>query len=181
MGVAPETVLSQVDAFFPEARAIGLLVGPSTSPESEAALTRAAGEVGVTLSVVRVSAAREVRGALHQAPALDALWLVPDTDLLSATTWRTVLDETWRRKIPLLVDTAVLVRAGGAFAVVPDPAAVASAAIGQIERILQGERPSDLGVVTAEGRLVAVNNRALDAIDVGFDPLLRDFVDLFMQ
>jgi putative tryptophan/tyrosine transport system substrate-binding protein len=180
MGVAPETFLSQFVSFFPDAGTIGVLLGPGTSAERERALTRAAEEVGVKLVPQRVAAAREVRGALHRAPALDALWMIPDTTLLSPNTWRSVLEETQRRRIPLLVDTTVLVRAGGAFAVVPDPDAVAAAAVAQVERLLAGELPSDVEVATAEGRLVAVNVRALEQVGADFDPLLRDFVDVLV-
>ncbi len=181
MGVAPETFLSQFAAFFPADRSIGLVLGPGTSTEQESALTRAGAEVGVGLIPIRVGGVSDVRRALHRAPPLDALWLVPDVDLLAPTTWRTLIEESQRRKVPLLVDTAVLVRAGGAFAVVPDPQAIATAAVGQVERVLSGELPQNLAIVTAEGRLVVVNNAALDSIGAEFDPLLRDFVDVFLQ
>ncbi len=181
MTVPPETTLSQFVAFFPDAKQIGVVAGPALGADAEADLVRAAGDVGVTLEILRVAAARDVRGALHGARDIDALWLLPEVDLLTATAFRTLLEEARRRQLPLMVDTPTLVRAGATFAVVPDPVGVGQQAAGMVQVILDGAYPSDIEPEAPLGRKVALNRRALEQAGLVFDPLLADFVDILVQ
>ncbi len=181
MAVPPETTLSQFVAFFPDAKRIGVVGGPALGAEAEADLVRAAGDVGVTLAILRVEGGRDVRGALHAARDIDALWLLPEVELLTPNVFRTLLEDSRRRQLPLMVDTPTLVRAGATFAVVPDPVGVGQQAAGMVQVILDGAYPSDIDREAPLGRKVALNRRAMEQAGLVFDPLLADFVDILVD
>lgn len=181
MAVPPETTLSQFVAFFPDAKRIGVVAGPALGADAEATLVAAAGDVGVTLEILRVADGGEVRGELHRARDIDALWLLPEVDLLTANVFRTIQEEARRRQLPVMVDTPTLVRAGATFAVVPDPVSVGRQAAGMVQVILDGAYPSDIEPEAPVGRKVALNRRALEQAGLVFDPLLADFVDILIQ
>ena len=181
LSVPPETTLSQFHAFFPDVATVGVVAPAGLSAAREAELVAASEAVGVGVSVLRVDGTRALRGVLHRARDIEAVWWVPSADLLTSTAWRTVLDETRRRQLPLLVDTTTLVRAGGTFAVAPDPVAVGQQAAALTQRILAGDLAADLPMEAPGGRLVALHRTALAQAGWTIDPLLADFVDVLVH
>ncbi len=182
MTVEPEIYLSQFVGFFPEVSSIGVLRGPSTSDEQMGRIYAAAKAVGVEVVVKSVDSPRKVRAAFHEiTPEVDALWLRPDREILTRESFRALTDETHRRRIPLLVDTDNMVRAGGLFAVMPSYEGLGRQAAAMSKRIADGTAPSLIEVEEPNEVLVVLNLRAVRNAEIAFEELLLDFVDLVIE
>ena len=174
----PIAFLSQTQAFFPDVKKIGWIQGPSVSAFRVAELRGAAEAVGVELVIETVTGPKQVRKVLDSlAPRVDAVWVPPDRDVLTAETFRMLTEESRRRKLPLLVPTDNMVRAGGLFAVVPDAAGVGQDAASAAIAILEERSPGEHITYPAQLR-TALNLQTLDLAQIPFDRLLLDFVDV---
>ncbi|MCO4744151.1 MAG: hypothetical protein KC912_05145 [Proteobacteria bacterium] len=179
IAAAPSMYLSQLVGLFPEVGTVGVLHGTGTSKERVGAIKAAAAEVGLQLVFHSADSPRALRKSLPDlTQEVDAVWLVPDREVLTAEVFRTTVEETRRRGLPLLVDTDNMVRAGGLFAVVPDPDTVGSQAASTAMELLGGKAPSLLEIQDPESTLVVLNIGAVDEAGLSIDPLLLDFVDI---
>jgi putative ABC transport system substrate-binding protein len=180
--VSPSIYLSQLTGFFPNIHKVGVLHGPLSLPARDGTLAAAAADVGVELVLVEAREPRDVRRAfLELAPQVDALWLQADREMLDAAAFRTLSEETRRRRIPLLVETENMVEAGALFAVVPDPAGVGRQAAELVARVLEGAAPAVLPVAPPQETRVVLSNRTARLAEIPLDPLLLDFVDRVVE
>jgi len=180
--VDPVTYLSHFLGFFPSVRTIGVLRGPGVSPERIATLVAAAEQVGVTINVVDVSGPKEVRKSfVSMAPNIDAVWLQPDRDILTRESYRLLTEEARRMRVPVLVDTYNMVRAGGLFSVVPDSDSVGILAAEMVKDILSGQSPSEIEERGPRNLSVVVNMHTVEVAEIPFEQLLLDFVDVVVE
>lgn len=180
--VPPVTYLSQVTAFFPTVRTVGLLRSKDLTAEEEQLLVEAGKEVGLTLTVERVESPRAFRKAFNSlAESQDAIWLSPERGVLTPEAFRTAVEEMRRRRKPLLGDTQNMVAAGAAFAVTPSPDGVGRQAAALAERILDGAAPAILPVADPELLSTALNRRTLDAGEIPYEVLMVDFADVVIE
>lgn len=181
MTVRPVHYLAQIKTFLPQVKKVGYLRGPTMRDADVDGLRWAATEAGLQLVVMPVSSPRQVRRAFDELAAdVDALWLHPDRDFLTAESFRTLTAETRRRRMPLLVETDNMVRAGGLFAVMPDPDGIGTQAARLVKQLLEGAPPEEREQYPDQV-MVAVNARTLELAEVPFDRLLLDFVDLVVE
>lgn len=177
MAVDPVTYLSQFVSFFPDVHTIGVVRGPETPDKRILAMSAAAVEVDRELLIADAGSPREVRRVLHDlaVQGVDAVWVPPDRSVLTTSGYRGVAEEARRRHLPLLVDTASMVEAGGLFTMVPDPVGVGQQAAALVEALVRGEevaRSQD-----PERVLVVLNLRTIEAADLPFDRAMLDFAD----
>jgi len=177
--VPPAIYLSQLAGFFPEIHTIGVLQGPLATDTRVEEMQRAASFLGLELVVREADSTRSARKAFNQmAPDVDALWLQPDREMLTADLFRVLTEESRRQRLPLLVETDNMVRAGALFAVVPDPEALGLQAVAIVHRILAGE---DVEGEAPADALVVLNVGTAKSAQIPFDPLLLDFVDVVVE
>ena len=120
--VEPVTYLSQVAAFFPSLKTVGVIRSVEASPDTLSQLVSAGEAVGLKVVVRQVDSPREFRREMHQLAAeTDAVWVSAERGILTPEGFRGAVQELRRRGKPLLADTVNMVGAGAAFAVVPDP------------------------------------------------------------
>ena len=183
MDVEPVTFLSQFVGFFPDVQTIGVIRGPDTTNARMLAMTAAAVELGRELVVEEVGTGREVRGAFLSLArqGVDAMWVPPDRLALTTSGYRTISEEARRRHLPLLVDTASMVEAGGLFTVVPSAEGIGRQAAALVTKILDGASPAVLPAEDPEALLVVLNTRTLQSAELPFDQLLLDFVDVVIK
>lgn len=180
--VDPVTYLSHFLGFFPSVKNIGILRGAGTSSERTEALVDAGREVGVTMNLVEVAGPKDVRRSfVSMAPNIDAVWLQPDREILTRESYRLLTEEARRLRIPVLVDTYNMVRAGGLFAVVPDSDGVGVLAAEMVKDILAGQSPSEISERDPRDLSVVVNMRTVGASEIPFEQLLLDFVDIVVE
>jgi len=180
--VSPSRYLSQFVGFFPDVRTIGVLRGPLGTDDRMAELQGVARTLDLTLLVDEIATPRRVRRAFNDmAPKIDALWLQPDREMMTAESFRLLTEEARRRRLPLLVETNNMVRAGALFAVVPDPDGLGRQAADTTRQLLDGASPRVLPDEFPSEVLVVLNMRTLERAEIPFDPLLLDFVDVVVE
>lgn len=173
--VPPETYLSQVTAFFPKVKKVGVIRG---TEEDTRALEAAAGDVGLTLVVRKVDSPKAFRNAMNAlARETDAVWLAPGRTYLTPEGFRGAVQELRRRSKPLLADSVNMVAAGAAFAVVPDLRGVGKQAAQMAEKLLNGAAPSVIPIESPEALSTAVNLGTLRDGDIPHEALMLDFAD----
>ncbi|MFK7928901.1 MAG: ABC transporter substrate-binding protein [Myxococcota bacterium] len=181
MIAAPERSISQLASFFPELERVIVLRGPSIPNNRILAMEQAAAQVDLELVVERVREPKDVRAALTKVASKgDAVWLQADREVLDRNTYRLVVEETHRARVPLVVETENMVRAGGLFAVVPDPVGVGQKAAYLARGVLNGQKPEGEVVYADEVDLV-LNVSTVPAIAVPFEELMLDFVDIIVK
>jgi len=183
MAVQPIGYLSQFVGFFPGVERLGVIRGPGLSDKKWLEMAAAAVELGIETVEYRVSTSREVRGALVSLArqGVDALWVPPDRSVLTSDNFRTIAEESRRRRLPLLVDTRNMVEAGGLFTLSPDHEAVGRQAARLAQSMLGGTPATELPVQEPERLLVVLNTRTIERAELDFDRLMLDFVDVIVD
>jgi putative ABC transport system substrate-binding protein len=119
--VAPLGQLEQLKQVAPSAKRIGVIYEARASGAFIEEASKAAGRLGLTLVLKPVSDAKEVRGALSEiANGIDALWLLPDTHLITAEMFSFLLVTTLERQIALFGFLDSFTQAGALASVAPD-------------------------------------------------------------
>jgi len=123
--VSPEVQLDSFRRIHPAAQRLGVIYDARTWSGYLKEATQAASTRGVTLVTRSVSGAREVRSALNDiAGNIDALWLMPDPQLVTVDVFNFLLVFTLERKIALFGFFEGFTRAGALASVAPDYAAI---------------------------------------------------------
>ncbi len=127
LAASPATQLSLYRQALPVARRYGLLLGRDEhSDRLAAAATAAASEQGIELIIQRVELSREVPETLERLlPAIDALWLLPDRQVLTPQTLDVLLLASYEQRLPVLAFSEKYLAQGAALAVTPDFEAMA--------------------------------------------------------
>jgi putative ABC transport system substrate-binding protein len=181
MTIDPVTFLSQFVGFFPDVHTIGVVRGSETTDQRLLAMSAAAVEIDRKLVIAEAGGPGDLRRMVHDLSeqGVDAVWVPPDRSILTTSGYRTLADEARRRHLPLLVDTASMVEAGGLFTMTPDPQGVGKQAAALVQAILEGQpvpRSAD-----PEKLEVVLNLRTIEAAELPFDRAMLDFADRVVQ
>lgn len=178
MELPAELVLSQFQLFAPNVESIGLIVSrDNAGPDIEGAI-EAARRAGYTVVVRRVNDSSDVRkGFSRLRRQVDALWLLPDPVVVTPENFRTLRDESLRSRMPMLVYSEHLVRAGAFMAVAPDWDAVGRQAAELAGKILAGTTAAEIRPVQPDTPRVLLNGDTQEALGLKIDDVLLDFVD----
>lgn len=172
--VPPETYLSQVVAFFPEVKQVGVI---RATGDDVGHIRSAADAVGLSVQVRHVDSPREFRKALNQlARETDAVWIQPRRSYLTPAGFRSAVQEMARRQKPLLAGSTSMVTAGAAFAVVPDLDGVGRQAAEIARKLLDGAAPAVIPVEAPVELSTAVNAHTLE--EVPHEKLMLDFAEV---
>lgn len=123
--VSPDVQLGAFRRVHAGLKRLGVIYQPKVSGDYVAEAERAAGGLGISLVTRPVADARAVRSALPElAASIDALWLLPDPQLITPEMMNFLLVFTLERKLPLLGFFDSLTRAGALASVAPDYRAI---------------------------------------------------------
>ena len=140
---------------FPFITRLGLIYDPSESGETVAEARRLAKNYGFLLVERTVSRPQDIAGALKNILwEVDALWLVPDRTVANKESFQYLLESTIDRKIPLLVFSEGFVKSGAILALAPDYLGIGRQAGLLMQKVVQGQLPSALPPLYAQGSLV---------------------------
>jgi putative ABC transport system substrate-binding protein len=128
--------------------------GDRTDAAAVASADEAAKYLKVELLARSVETADELKRILREVQPGDSL-LAPETDGLDITA--AILEKSLKARIPAAFATAHWVSRGGLVSYGPDLYAQGLQAAGIVARILQGARPHDLPVESADDIALAVN------------------------
>jgi putative ABC transport system substrate-binding protein len=180
--VPPVTYLSEMNAYFPDVRKVGVIRSTRMPAEDEERMRDAAKEVGLGLDIVKVDKPRDFRKAFNRmADENDAIWISPDVSILTSSGFRAAVEEMKRRKKPLLGDTANMVTSGAAFAVTPRAEGVGEQAAQMAVRILDGAAPAIMPIADPEQLSTTLNKGLLDQAGIAYETLMVDFADTVLE
>jgi len=118
MFVPPARQARAFKAVLPSLKTVGLLYDPAQSKALAAECEAAAGQAGLTLLKSPVSSRQDVAGAARALlPQVGALWLIPDTTVVSAETFKFLVQASVSQKVPLLGFSEGMAKAGALVAV----------------------------------------------------------------
>jgi len=151
---SPESQLGAFLEVMPALRRIGVLYDPTKSAELVKAGREVAARMGVTLLERQIASPKEVSAALKEILFLfDALWLLPDTTVVTQDVFKYLLWATLDNKRPILAFSEGLVKSGSLMAVSPSFKETGKKAGEQINQILKGKTPSQLSLVYPPGQV----------------------------
>ncbi|MDY0049742.1 MAG: ABC transporter substrate binding protein [Halothiobacillaceae bacterium] len=139
----PRRQLALVRELLPQARAVGVLLGPQTRPMREG-FERSSSELGLELHFDEASDARGVVPALDRLLSRsDSILTVPDPQVFNAQTARSLLLTAYRAGRPLFAYSAAAVEAGALAAVFSAPEDIARQAAEWLEHPVADDLPQD--------------------------------------
>lgn len=178
MELPPDLVLSQFQLFAPEVERIGIIVWQGNKNPQIAEAIEAARRAGYEVVARRVARTQDVRrGFSRLRRQVDALWILPDPVVVTPQNFRTLRDEAQRARMPLLVYSEQLVRAGALMCVAPDWDGVGRQAADLAMKILGGTTAGAVRPVAPDLPRVLVNGDTQKALGMKMDDVMLDFVD----
>lgn len=178
MELPPDLVLSQFQLFAPEVHKIGIIVWQDNKNPRVTEAIEAARKAGYEVVARRVSRSKDVRkGYASLRRQVDAVWILPDPIVVTPENFRTIRDEALRSRMPLLVYSEQLVKAGAFMCVAPDWDGVGRQAAGLARKILDGTTASEVRPVSPDTPRVLINGDTQDALGMRMDEVMLDFVD----
>lgn len=137
MFVPPRETLDSLATLIPAARTVAILAGPATAwlaREAEQAATKR----GLAATLLRANSAAEALDVLRRgAPEADALWLLPDSDLLTPQVVQYAIALQLRRHLPLVGATRRHVERGALLALDYAPHEIGRRAASMAHRLLR--------------------------------------------
>ncbi len=142
----------------PEARRIGLIYGVKSGAALAREARAAAAAAHLGLIEAPVSDLQELQAkARDLVGRVDVLWMPADPTVATPEVFRYLLRQSLERRMPLLVFSEALVRAGALMAVSPDYAWVGARVADAVRRIQSGERAGDIPVAALHRTRLILN------------------------
>ena len=158
--VRPQRQLTALLDVAPEAKRVGVVYNPKDAVSLrliEQAREDAA-RVGVVLHEATAEQAAQIGDALKSLEGkVDALWLIPDPVCAAREPSQRVLEFAERHKLPVLAFASAFVQRGALVATGVDMAEQGALAAEQVMRILDGEPPESLPLLTPRRTLTFYN------------------------
>lgn len=155
---------------LPEAKRVGLLYNPEQSRALAQRYSEVASQAGLTVSRAEVANARSVAPLARALMSrVDALWLLPDSTVVTSETFPFLVQRSFEVKVPLVGFSESLCRAGALFALEVTPTEMGQRAAAAAQRLLAG------GALTVEPNLgsLCLNTRAATLLGLRLPEPLR--------
>jgi len=158
--VRPQRQLSALLDVVPEARRVGAIYNPKDAV-SQRLIEQAredAARMGVALQEATAEQASQIGDALKSLEGkVDALWLIPDPVCAAPEPSQRVLEFAEKHRLPVLAFAGAFVQRGALVATGVDMAEQGALAAEQVMRILEGEPPESLPLLTPRRTLTFYN------------------------
>ena len=152
MEVSPKKQISNFKSALPSLKNIGVVYNPGNSERRVKAGNKACQKLGIKLTEKTVSSPKEVPDAFRDlVGTVDAIWLLPDTTVLTKASFSFILKTAMEEKIPLLGFSESLVKGGALMSFSVDYRSVGKLAGGLVKKILSGVAPNTLSLASPEG------------------------------
>jgi putative tryptophan/tyrosine transport system substrate-binding protein len=173
--VRPQRQLSTLLDVAPAAKRVGVIYNPKDSVSLrwiEQAREDAA-RLGVALHEARVEQAAQIGDALRSLEGkVDALWLIPDPVCAAPDPSQRVLEFAEKHRLPVLAFAGAFVQRGALVATGVDMAEQGALAAEQVIRILEGESPESLPLLTPRRILTFYNLRTARRLNITIPDML---------
>jgi putative ABC transport system substrate-binding protein len=147
--------LAELKRLLPGARTVGLVFNPARSDAEVKGARIAADELALTLLAAPATSAAAFPEALRQLlPRAQALWLLADPTVVTADTFRLMLESAMAHRVPLVAFSDEFVRRGALLSLSPDFEAVGIEAARLARALSEGKKPSELTPAQPRFKLV---------------------------
>ena len=178
MDLPPDMVLSQFRLLAPKVEQVGILVSNTQPTAVVGRAIAAAKDVGLTATARRVGSQKQLRYETRKLlKEVDAIWLLPDPELVTPSNFHFIRREATNARAPMLVYSEPLVKAGALMCVAPNYEVVGRQAAELAPEILSGRTAGAIKVATPESPRVVLNGDTQEAIGLEIDEVMLDFVD----
>jgi len=114
----PAQQVRSITKLLPRARKLGIVYDPAQSSAVVNDYVAAAETAGLTVVKSRAGSREEVAGAVRTlANSVNALWLVPDTTVVSADTFKFMVQLSLSQKVPLIGFSKGMAKSGALMAI----------------------------------------------------------------
>ncbi len=167
--IPPAEQFRRFRQLLPKLVTVGVVYDPTRSGGLVEDARAAAKEQGLHLLGIEVHSTAEVPSAFEKILGrVDAVWLVPDTTVVTAGTFRHMVLVSLRERVPLLVFSSAFVRAGALAGVAPDYRAVGEATGRIVRAVLGGEDPAAIPIQDPPSTLL-INRRSAARLEVSLE------------
>lgn len=158
MTIAPEKQLALLHRVLPGTRRIGLLYDPKKSGLFVKRAQSAARDLRIDLLSREVTHARAVPGVLKSLKGVvDALWLIPDTTVVTPETAELIMLFSLENAVPVSAFSAKYLEMGALMSFDVNASDMGRQAGALAAKILSGTKVHDLPAVDAENPLITIN------------------------
>lgn len=174
-----EAVMTQLLMASPSIKRVGVIYHPGTSLPRIQAARKQAGALMLQLIEIPVKDGGEVRDRFDaNRHRIDALWMVPDAVAYTRSSYRTLIKQTWKHRIPFCAFSRAFVASGALLSIAPSYASVGEQLALLTRRILKdGLRPGAVGRVPPIGTNLVINQAVAKKIGLVIDPDVLDSAD----
>lgn len=178
LDVPVESQLASFRRLVPALARLAVLYDPRRSRALVDRARAAAGSLGVELVAQAVLSADDVPAAFREASrSVDGVWLIPDSTVVNRDSFEFILHATAERRLPLMVFSEPMVRAGGLVAVVPDPMDVGRQAASLVDRMLRSRGRRVPPVEPPRARRLLLNAKTAEVLGVAIPVELAERAD----
>ncbi|MHC4270286.1 MAG: ABC transporter substrate-binding protein [Planctomycetota bacterium] len=130
---------------------------------------------GVNLTKYEVTSSKMISEAMENLIGkIDALWLLPDSTVVTRKSFDFIKSKTLENKIPLLCTSDVFVKAGALAAVFADYKCIGRQAAELAEKILGSSTPDSLGIVNPHSFELAINTDTAEKLELKLEAVQRN-------
>lgn len=171
MSIAPEQQFNMLLNFTSNMKRVGVVYDPQKSDGIIQQAKTSAKALGIHLIAIPVSHQKEAASAIAKMmPNIDAMWMIPDTTVLTSTTFKQMIRLSLRYDVALIGLAPKYVRAGSLFALSFDSRAIGLQAGDMVKKILKGQKVRK----QASPRVVkfSLNQQTADRLGLHISPAL---------
>jgi putative ABC transport system substrate-binding protein len=165
--IAIEDQLKGFQSILGQFKNMGVIYDPSKTGNIIASAENRIEDADINLVKYEISSSKEVSEAMENLIGkIDALWLLPDSTVVTKKSFAFIKSTALDNRIPLLCTSAVFVKAGALAAVSSDHKDVGRQAAGLARKILELSTPGSLGIVYPDRFKLTVNTDTAEKLGV---------------
>ena len=173
--ISIEEQLKGHQAILGSLKDLGVIYDPSKTGNIIVSAEKKAKDIGMNLVKYEINSSKEVPEAMEGLIGrIDALWLLPDSTVVTKKSFDLIKSTTLENKIPLLCTSDVFVKAGALAAVFSDYKCVGRQAAKLAKEILSLSEPSSLGIVNPDCFKLAINTDTAEKLGLKLEAILGD-------
>jgi putative ABC transport system substrate-binding protein len=154
---------------------IGVIYDPSKTGNIIVSAEKTVKDIGMNLVKYEINSSKEVLEAMEDLTGrIDALWLLPDSTVITKKSFALITSTTRENKIPLLCTSDVFVKAGALAAVFSDYECVGGQAAQLAGEILERPSPDSLGIVNPDSFKLAINTDTAEILGLELEAILGE-------
>lgn len=158
MIISPETQLSMIKRFMPDAKSVGLLYDASRMDDFVTKARRTAVSEGIRLVASEVRSPKDLPEQLkNMGENIDLFWMLPDVTVVTPETVEFILLSLIEKKIPVVTFSDKYLKIGAAVSLMIDAFDIGKQAWEMTEKVLAGAEIKKIEKRFARKSIVSVN------------------------